>query len=298
MRIGIIGGGSIGLLFAGYLGELFDVTLIVRRESQVKSLLKNGVTIHKEGSSFTTNVQATTSMKAKSDFNLVIVTVKEYDLSSIENELVENGITMPILFVQNGIGHINWVKSLPHPNILAASIEHGALKVNDDTVRHHGEAKTNIALIRGEWGVVEEVAAMSIDTFPFLCKSDYEEMLLSKLFINVLINPLTALAGVTNGKLVDNPHFHQIQRDLFRELLLLFPHMEGIISLEGVIGICHNTYLNRSSMLKDIESLRKTEIESILGVLLERAHEENHFVPIMNVLYSLVKGIEREGLGG
>ncbi|TMU87883.1 2-dehydropantoate 2-reductase [Bacillus sp. BHET2] len=298
MKIGIVGGGSIGLLFAGYLGELFDVTLIVRRESQVNALLRNGVTIHKESTSITTIVQATTSMKAESDFNLVIVTVKEYDLSSIENELIEIGITLPILFVQNGIGHINWVKSLPHPNLVAASVEHGAMRVNDDTVRHLGEAKTNIALIRGEWGVVEEVAAKSIDTFPFLYKSDYEEMLLSKLFINVLINPLTALTGVTNGKLVDNPHFHRIQRELFHELLLLFPHMEGIISIEDVIGICHNTYLNRSSMLKDIETLRKTEIESILGVLLERAHEENHFVPIMNILYSLVKGIEREGLGG
>ena len=58
MKIGIFGGGALGLLFAGYLGRLFDVTLIVRRDSQVSSLLTNGVTIHRDGSTINTKVKA------------------------------------------------------------------------------------------------------------------------------------------------------------------------------------------------------------------------------------------------
>ncbi|WP_179884818.1 2-dehydropantoate 2-reductase [Bacillus sp. AFS015802] len=298
MKIGIFGGGAVGLLFAGNLGRVYDVTLIVRRESQVRSLMRNGITIHKKGSTTTTKVRAVQSIAAHEKLDLAIVAVKEYDLSSLEDALVKIGSDVPLLFVQNGIGHVEWVKSLPHHDLIAGSVEHGALKENDVTIHHLGEAGTNIALIRGKWGVVEEVVTKCIDSFPFIIQDDFEKMLLNKLFVNVSINPLTALTGVTNGKLTENPHFHLLQRELFSELLLLFPHMEGTISFDRVVDICRNTYQNRSSMLKDIESHRRTEIESILGVLLEKAQKENHFVPIMNVLYRLVKGIEREGLGG
>ncbi|MFI8577369.1 2-dehydropantoate 2-reductase [Rossellomorea aquimaris] len=298
MKIGIIGGGAVGLLFAGYLGQKFDVTLIVRRETQVQSLLMNGITVHKGGSSFTTRVHSDLLTEVPMTFDFVIVAVKEYDLKPLEKVLELMDKNQPLLFLQNGIGHLEWVESLPHHNLLAGSVEHGALKENDHVLHHLGVGKTNLALIKGEWGAVEELISQSIPSFPFLLKQDFEEMLLTKLFFNVLINPLTALTRVRNGKLVENPHLHQLQRDLFQELLLLYPHMERIVSFEGVVEICKNTYANRSSMLKDIESERKTEIESILGVLLEKAQKEHHFVPIMNVVYRLVKGIEREGLGG
>lgn len=298
MKIGIVGGGAVGLLFAGYLGQKFDVTLIVRREAQVQNLFMNGITVHRGGTSFTTRVHSDLLTEVPLNFDFVIVAVKEYDLKPLQNTLEIIDKNQPLLFLQNGIGHVEWVKSLPHHNLLAGSVEHGALKENDHTLHHLGEAKTNLALIKGEWGVVEELISRSIPSFPFLLKEDFEVMLLTKLFVNVLINPLTALTRVRNGKLVENPHLHQLQRELFQELLLLFPHMEKIVSFEGVEEICKNTYQNRSSMLKDIESARKTEIESILGVLLEKAQKEHHFVPIMNVVYRLVKGIEREGLGG
>ncbi|KPL61227.1 2-dehydropantoate 2-reductase [Rossellomorea vietnamensis] len=298
MKIGIVGGGAVGLLFAGYLGRLFDVTLIVRRESQVRSLLENGVTILKKGSAITTKVGAVQEFEVQKELDLVIVAVKEYDLPFLRKELVELGPQLPLMFIQNGIGHVEWVKALPHHHLIAGSVEHGAMKENDVTVHHLGEAGTNIALIRGNWRVIEELVSKSPASFPFSIQHDFEKMLLSKLFVNVLINPLTALTGVTNGKLVDNPYFQGLQKDLFNEMLLLFPQMEEDISYEKVVEICRNTYQNRSSMLKDIESQRRTEIESIMGVLLQKAQKEHHFVPIMNLLYPLVKGIEREGLGG
>jgi 2-dehydropantoate 2-reductase len=151
MKIGIIGGGAVGLLFAGYLGRLFDVTLIVRRESQVRSLLEHGVTIYKEGSAITTKVGAVQEHETQKEYDLVIVAVKEYDLPFLRRGLVELGSHVPLLFVQNGIGHVDWVKSLPHLNLIAGSVNHGAMKEHDAAVHHLGEAETNIALIRGNW---------------------------------------------------------------------------------------------------------------------------------------------------
>ncbi|MCA1062270.1 2-dehydropantoate 2-reductase [Rossellomorea sp. AcN35-11] len=298
MKIGIVGGGAIGLLFAGWLGQTFDVTLWVRRKSQVENLSLKGVTIHRGNSSFTTKIHSELVMESPLECDLMIVAVKEYDLKPLESMLELLDPQIPLIFLQNGIGHLEWCRSLPHHNVFAGSVEHGALKENDHTLHHIGEGKTNLAIIKGEWGLVETLFSLSIPAFPFSFKQDFEEMLLTKLFANVLINPLTAIARVPNGRLVENPHFHQIQRELFQELLLLFPRMKGVISFEGVERICMNTYQNRSSMLKDVESGKKTELESILGILLAKADKDHHFVPIMKVIYRLVKGIEREGMGG
>lgn len=298
MKIGIIGGGAIGLLFATYLGRKFDVTILVRRVEQLHLINRHGVTLRESDSSMTACVHSEILSESKMEFDLIIIAVKEYDLDPILGMLKKTEAQIPLLFLQNGIGHIDRVKKLPHHTLLAGSVEHGALKENDHTVNHLGIGKTNLAFVRGELNRVEELLIQHIENFPFLLQDDHLEMLLKKLFINVLINPLTAIAGVKNGRLPENPHFLQIQHNLFEELLILFPHMQDLIHFQEIIDICYSTSANRSSMLKDIEEYRKTEIETILGALIIKAEQENHFVPIMKTLYELVKGIEREGQGG
>ncbi|MCA1053410.1 2-dehydropantoate 2-reductase [Rossellomorea aquimaris] len=297
MKIGIIGGGAIGLLFSSYLSEKFEVTTLVRRQEQADQINSNGVTLKKDGRSATVASKSEVLAKSKMDFHLIIVAVKEYDLDHVMDILLKSDCRIPLLFLQNGIGHIGRVKNLPHLTLLAGSVEHGALKDSDHSVNHLGLGRTNLSIIRGEWGVVEELLVEHIKNFPFQIQDDYEEMLLKKLYVNVLINPLTAIAGVRNGRLPDNPHFQYLQQQLFEELHILYPQMRGRIHFQQIVDICHRTAENRSSMLKDIEENRKTEVETILGAILVKAQQENHFVPIMRTLYELVKGIEREGQG-
>ncbi|WP_064093806.1 2-dehydropantoate 2-reductase [Rossellomorea aquimaris] len=298
MNIGVIGGGAIGLLLSGYLGRNLDVTLIVRRLEQREEIEHKGITIHTSESSISTSVNVRQLTGHSLDVDLLVIAVKEYDLASLKEWIETLHPSQPLLFLQNGIGHLDWVKDLPHHTLLVGSIEHGAFKVSDHTVEHRGKGKINVSIIRGDYKILEELLSNSTETFPFYYCDDYEEMLLKKLFINVLINPLTAITRVPNGELVNNTYFHDIQLSLYKEMLILFPNMKDIISLEEIQEICITTFHNRSSMLKDIESSKVTEIETIVGVLLQKATEENHFLPTMNVLYMLVKGIEFEAQGG
>ncbi|WP_175988812.1 2-dehydropantoate 2-reductase [Bacillus sp. Marseille-Q1617] len=298
MKIGIIGGGAIGLLFSHYLSKKFDVTLLVRRNEQLQKVNRLGVTLKREDCSNTAYIHTERLSGSRMEFDLIFVAVKEYNLAPILTTLTETHAHIPLIFLQNGIGHIERVKSLPHHTLLAGSVEHGALRENDHSVIHLGIGKTNLAFIRGKSSSIEELLIQYIENFPILLQDDYEKMMLKKLFVNVLINPLTSIAGVKNGRLPENPHFLHIQHKLFEELQILFPHMKDQIHFQEILDICYSTSANRSSMLKDIEEQRKTEIETILGALLMKAETENHFVPIMKTLYELVKGIEREGQGG
>ena len=51
----------------------------------------------------------------------------------------------PVLFVQNGIGHMDSVKNTELPHVAFATVEHGARRVDDRTVSHNGVGMLTIA---------------------------------------------------------------------------------------------------------------------------------------------------------
>ncbi|KMK96610.1 ketopantoate reductase family protein [Rossellomorea marisflavi] len=291
MDIGIIGAGAVGLLFAGYLGKRHNVTVYARRKEQREQLEAYGVTVWREGRRGQTDVQAKSLSALDSRHDLVILAVKGYDLD--ESLFITVPTETPLLFLQNGIGHMDLLKTLPYDTVMAASVEHGALKENEHTVLHKGVGATNIALVRGASGPLQRLLEEKDAAFPFVKEDDYEAMLLRKLFINAIINPLTAIAGCVNGEVASNPYYSALIEQAYGELLHLHPHMEEMISLEDIKRVCMNTAQNRSSMLKDVENGRMTEIESILGELVRKASPRD--IPVMNTLYLLVKGKESAG---
>ncbi|WP_347318195.1 2-dehydropantoate 2-reductase [Rossellomorea sp. RS05] len=291
MDIGIIGAGAVGLLFAGYLGKRHDVTVYARRNEQREHLETSGVTVWREGRKEQTDVGVKSLSSLDSQHDLVILAVKGYDL--IESLFITVPTETPLLFLQNGIGHLDFLKTLPHDTVMAASVEHGALKENDYTVLHKGVGVTKIALVRGVRGPLQCLMKDGDEAFPFEEEEDYETMLLRKLFINAAINPLTAITGCVNGEMRSNPHYNALIREVYEELLHLYPHMEAVISLEDIESICLNTAQNRSSMLMDMENGRKTEVESILGEIIRKASPLD--IPVIHTLYLLVKGKESAG---
>jgi 2-dehydropantoate 2-reductase len=59
-----------------------------------------------------------------------------------------------------------------------------------------------------------------------------------------------------------------------------------------IIDICKNTSENRSSMLKDIEANRMTEVDAILGYILDEAQRKGMAAPQVENFYYLIKGKE------
>ena len=64
-------------------------------------------------------------------------------------QIQEANIKNPVLFVQNGIGHMELVKDMELPHIAFATVEHGARRLDDRTVSHNGVGMLTIATARG-----------------------------------------------------------------------------------------------------------------------------------------------------
>ncbi|RHW36509.1 2-dehydropantoate 2-reductase [Neobacillus notoginsengisoli] len=289
MRIGIVGAGSIGLLFAAYLHRVFEVTLYTRTEAQADWINKHGVQLKKGIGPLTAQVNAVPLDKGIGEAELTIIAVKQYQLESILEGLPQGG---NYLFLQNGMGHLNALAHLSAENIYVGSVEHGALRENPTTVSHNGAGITRVAVYRGSSELLENFARNVPDFFPIQIAGDYYKMLANKLAANAVINPLTAILGVNNGELVNNKYFEKALEGLFDEVAQILSFTDRTNALTKVKGICRNTAENRSSMLKDLDAGRPTEVDAILGFLVDEAYRKKLKTPMISTYYHLIKGRE------
>jgi 2-dehydropantoate 2-reductase len=297
MKIGIIGGGAVGLLFASYLGRKHSVICQTKTVAQANLLKERPIELILKNDYIKTGVESCQDLSKESKLDLVVVAVKQYHLKSIKNTLLQISKNTPLLFLQNGLAHLTFIETLPHHHIFVGTVEHGAVKLGDITVRHNGVGSTNVAVVRGDEQKLNYLFEDRIPLFSFQLKMDYKTMLLKKLFVNVLINPLTAITNVKNGRIIENPFLQGVQVQLFDELMYLFPEMKGEIELQDIKSVCLNTSDNHSSMLKDFETKKTSELETIVGVLISKAQKEKKQIPSIHLLYQLLKGIEWEYSG-
>ncbi|MBC1457548.1 2-dehydropantoate 2-reductase [Listeria newyorkensis] len=292
-RVGIIGAGALGLLYGGLLQA--NVTLYTRTEEQAEIITqKGGITLIADNLETQVSIHATPVNNADfTTMDLIIITVKSYQLEDIMETLTKIPTTTPLLFLQNGIGHLALILNLPQKTILLGTCEHGAGKIDATTVVWRGAGRTNWAIYRGEPNEALHHIMMANPAFPFLQQADFEEMVYNKLLANAVINPLTAVLGVQNGALIHNESWNELLVKLTREVADIL-RLEN--ALEKVTAICTATSANYSSMATDVREKRKTEIAGISGAVVQLAKEQGKVAPISETLYGLVKGLEGEYL--
>ena len=297
MKIGIIGGGSIGLLFSYYLSLHNKVSVYTRTKEQADLINECGLHLVKGGiKQPSSQVTAAPIHDWRGCEDLTIVAVKQYQLSGLMSDLKDKA-KGSILFLQNGYGHIKMLSELATNEIFVGSVEHGAVRVNGYTVQHNGVGVTRTAVFRGNADVLGELSTIAPSDFPFILEQDFNEMLIKKLVVNAVINPLTAILKVKNGQLVQNPSYFKIFKQMFEECAYILELPDSEQHFHNLMAVCEKTANNHSSMYKDIENGRQTEIDAILGYLLELARSKNKKAPLIHNYYHCIKGKEHEREG-
>ncbi|MGD6775477.1 2-dehydropantoate 2-reductase [Sutcliffiella horikoshii] len=300
MRIGIVGGGAVGLLYAFQLSKVFTVTLYVKRDEALQTIKNQGITIsHNDQKKETRNVNV---MKWESDVplkdDLIIVATKQYGLFEILPVLEMCTKDQSILFLQNGMSHIDMLAHISHAEILLGIVEHGVKKNNDCTIMWTGKGRTKLA------GYPETQADLHaspyinkwMDTigldFPIEVCEDFYEMMMKKLLVNAIINPLTAIFDVRNGELLTNPYFQKCMKQLYNEINFLVQVEKREEVWNHICSICEKTADNISSMKRDINEGRQTEVDAILGFVMNLAKKQGKSVPLTEFIYEAVKGLQ------
>ncbi|GGB45077.1 putative 2-dehydropantoate 2-reductase [Lentibacillus populi] len=282
MKIGVIGGGSIGLLISAYLSDGHEVTIYVRRQEQKQVINEYGIRLAHQREPLSVSALLTEEL-AKED--CLFICVKQFQVANITP--LFNKHQSPIIFLQNGMGHVDLLRDI-QAQVFLGIVEHGARKINDHTVAHTGKGGIRVASYNGDRSLLEMmVSKWDRPDFPIELEDDWLSMLGKKLVVNAVINPLTALFGVPNGDIITNPYISTIALELCREAADVLG-LDFSEQWNHVKEIASNTKENMSSMWKDIEEGRQTENEAISGYLL---HHANHDIPFTQFAYNSIKAL-------
>ncbi len=292
----IIGRGSIGSLVAAVLQQAaLDFCFIDTRDGATSGELQVDYQYQQTGFSLSSKV--ITLADADLATANIFICVKSYQLLPVLQSLCHYvGNSTRIYLLQNGMGHAELASQLcPQAQIRLLSVTSAANMLT---------SKTHI-VSWGNWFLGSEAAqqeddrdarliqALSTSQITITWCNDITDKLVDKLLINASINPVTALFNVTNGALT-LPNFRPLLKQLTEELAQFTRHQQKQLSaqqiLQLVLDVAQKTNNNRSSMLQDVTGGRPTEIEAIVGFILQHTPVDLK-LPLLEWLYTKIKAI-------
>lgn len=243
-------------------------------------------------------------------------------LSSVSHRLTPDST---VLFLQNGMGVIDDVNKeiFPdpdnRPHYIQGIISHGLKMQRPFHVEYTGLGTVilgalpsrNAALdAQGEedWAPSTKYLLRTLTLTPPLVATaespiNVLQYQLEKLAINCVINPLTVLLDSQNGELLYNYHITRSMRLLLAEIstvICALPELEGVPGVQArfaaerlrnlAVNVANKTAANTSSMLQDVQALKRTEIEYINGYIVRRGDELGIQCALNYMIMQLVLG--------
>jgi 2-dehydropantoate 2-reductase len=309
----IYGAGAIGSL-AGYLlsesknsedGKIENVALLGRK-SHMNKIGENGLRINGvSGSFWFENFFSSLDELKRSSFvpELVIVCVKTYSLPGVCDELKKSSLlrgklkNASFLLLMNGMGNREVFDSLglSSSQVFEGITSSGVKFSEDGLIELKGKGKTIFEQGIGE-GIREFLKERFEEKgFEIEFASDFKKHQWNKLFVNAVINPITALTGKKNAIVLSQP-LQSTVGSIIEECVSVAKE-EGVEAdrervLELVHSVAAKTSMNTCSMLQDASKGKTTEIDSINGYVIRLAGKHGISVPVNETLYALVKSIE------
>ncbi|SDM90030.1 2-dehydropantoate 2-reductase [Paenibacillus sp. yr247] len=315
MRIMIIGAGSLGLLFAAKLSAFCEhMTVIARTREQATELAQQGIALDGTEERYLTTrsgviefgyfiEEVKMTNNSLHHFDYIFLMVKQ---PAITQELVDYLKTHMstdtyLVSFQNGIGHEEMLGGeFGRDRLLLAVTTEGAKREGLTAVSHTGHGVTYMGTAEHIDQFANSAQILLVELlekagFQIMMSNNMEVRIWSKLMINAVINPLTAILRVKNGELLVSPWTRSLMRALYQEACIV-AEAKGVLLpdelWDSLLGVCEATSMNHSSMLQDIEQSRHTEIDRINGSLLQMAKELNLELPTHETIYQLVKALE------
>ncbi len=304
MKIGFLGCGAIGSIYAGYLSKVHDVYIVDTAKTVVDEVSAHGILIDEcvpgIGSGETVCFRPrliTTEPKEVGEVDVLIVFVRYMFLeAACRNALPMIGKDTVVMTLQNGIGNYDEIaKVVPEEQIVIGNTTHASTGLGPGHVRHAGAGITNIGSIKAprdrilRCAEVLRAAGLEVDV-----KDDVMSVIWHKAFVNVGINPITALLNQTNSFIADNKYAREAARLLVEEAVEVAIasgcRVDKEAELANVYKVAQATAENKSSTLQDVLNHRQTEILIINGAVSRIGRRVNVPTPYNDLIVQLVLG--------
>ena len=315
MRICIIGAGAIGGLLAARLAANGERVTVVARGEHLRAIAAHGLRLITDEGEITGPVEVASDLAALEPHDLVVLAVKAHQLTPIAADvgrLAQAGAL--VLTMQNGIPWWYFHKhGGPHEGRSLESVDPGGIiaqhlpveQVIGSVVYPAAEiaAPGVIRLIEGNRFSlaeldnsasprVQEVSRVfTAAGFKAPVVSDIRAEIWTKLWGNMSFNPISALTGATLAGICAHPQGRALAADMMREAQAVGEKL-GIrfrIPLEKRIAGAQAVGEHKTSMLQDVEAGRATEVDALVGSILELGAVAEVATPAIAAVYGCMR---------
>ena len=251
-RLVIVGSGALATFYGYKWSENFNVSLL---GSWKESIVAINSSVQEKGIH---RLIATLDWNNILEPDLVVWLTKTYKNEDSLNKYVQLNWKCPILILQNGIGQETLFNDkLGYNQMLLRGVTNQGVKlIGPGDVLNTGDGDV----------IVEENPIFK--GFPAIQKKNIQSLVYRKLAINAVLNPISALFGVTNKNAIKGEAGSNLKKLIkicypYFEKRLIFASEEEYFNQVKLVAT--KTGENINSMLVDRRLKRKTEVLEILG---------------------------------
>ncbi len=295
VRIVVFGAGAMGSFFGGLLSRRHDVMLIGRAE-HMAAIRARGLRITGK-TAMIARPRTATRVPPGVEPELIFVTTKSYDTDKAMIALRPFADEALFVTVQNGLGNAEAIAKVAK-RVVAGTTTHGATSLGPGEIRHAGVGET----VLGAWVGIREADLVRLRDLladagvVVRITDDVKTELWSKLVVNASINPLAALAGVPNGRLVRDKGLLASLEAVCREAASVAKAERAAVDPDELyhrtVLVARRTAANRGSMLQDLDRHHRTEIDAITGSIVRAGVRHRIPVPLNAALYAVIQARE------
>lgn len=316
MNVVVLGNGAIGSLWTYHIKRFSTANVSIKTRSALcigtATDTANGTYARKNSLSFTCfhglSLQIEYTLADQQNLqnaDLIISCLKSTETASALNSLshlLSNNVD--IVLCHNGLGVYEALSDELKLNnrIYAMLTTHGCFRASKHHVIHTGLGHCDVGLLTSPVDKKSDKKNQQPAWLELLNHSlpsvywsdDIKTKQWLKLAINCVINPITAIHKINNGKVTENVFRQQIEA--VAEEVSIAAHTQGIqLVPQDIVStsleVAKKTSKNTSSMLSDVLANRETEITNINGYICELAKQYGFSAKANQSLFEQVKSL-------
>ncbi len=300
MRVCVYGAGSVGSVIGGLLSSNNDVTL-VGREWHMSEVRRSGLSVSGvvEGV-FRPN--AVESIEGAPPPDLLIISTKSYDTDNAIRAC--RGIISDrtlVLTLQNGLGNLERIRGWVGARAFGGTTTLGVSLMSAGMAQVSGLGSTVIGSDTDPSGAETISSVLSSAGLPCRTSPNVSGEIWSKVIVNASINPITAILGIPNGAIFESEAISLLSSAVADEgesvAIASGISLPEMPSSGRVRAVASETASNRSSMLRDLELGRRTEISHINGAICDIGSKMGLPTPLNRALTAIVLTLESHRRG-
>ncbi|WP_406656810.1 ketopantoate reductase family protein [Methanolobus sp. ZRKC2] len=281
MNVLILGAGAVGLSIAAKLSTVCNIHAVSRKR-HADRIISHGFMMSGMWSEGTYSFSCSEAVPEDMNPDYVFITCKSTGTRDICNQFSDLLKGREVISMQNGLGNEEIISEYTD-HVIGGTIITG--------FEWKGNAQVHVSVESGpmnlgrfpsglDENVMELVTLLKEAGMKAEATDNIRSSIWSKVLYNCALNPLGAVMGVPYGRL-NNAHAWSVIENIVTEAFMVaeadsvsLPWKSAKEYLKHLHDIqLPNTAGHHSSMLQDISSGRKTEIDFMNGAIVKKAHE-------------------------